>query len=122
MKKLNEFTPDSIWYIGSTKRTLLQWCDIYGVEFNTVKERMKNGYTLHRALTKKDFEERIGAQKKKSIEELKAEYAQPKPYILDKDYERGLPEQNIANCILERSRAAFNLMYGKDNINQLTTY
>lgn len=121
MKKLNEFTPDSVWYIGTTKRTLKEWCGVYAIEFKKVQERMKNGNTLRRALTKKDPAQR-STPKNKSIEELKAEYAQPKPYIFDKDYERGLPEQNIANCILERSRAAFNLMYGKDNINQLTTY
>ena len=122
MKKLNEFTPDSIWYIGSTKRTLREWCNVYAMDFKRVQERMKNGNNLRRALTKKEPSERSHKQKYKSIEELKAEFSHPKPYIFDKDYERGLPEQNIANCILERSRAAFNLMYGKDNINQLTTY
>ena len=121
MKKLNEFTPDSVWYIGSTKRTLKEWCRIYAMDFGLVQDRMKYGNTLHRALTKKTPVER-SRPTIKTLEELKAEFSQPKPYIFDKDYERGLPEQNIANCILERSRAAFNLMYGKDNINQLTQY
>lgn len=122
MEKLNTFTADSVWYIGSTKRTLKQWCEVYGIELEKVQQRMKNGYTIARALTNKDFEERQGAKKKKSIEELKAEYAVVKPIVIDHEFEKNVPMLTFTDAAKERERFAFRIMYGKNQVNELTTY
>ena len=122
MEKLNTFTPDSMWYIGTTKRTLKQWCEVYGIDITLVQQRMKNGDTISRALVKKEPSERDHKQKIKSIEELKQEYAKPKPIRIDHDFEKNVPPLTFSDAAKERERFAFRLMYGKDKVNELTTY
>ena len=123
MKKLNTFTSDSIWYIGTTKRTLKEWAQMYKIDLELVQERMRCGNTIHRALTKMKRQER--RYSKPTLEELKAEYktvCAVKTYTFDKDIEKNIPSITFTDAAKERERFAFNLMYGKDNINQLTQY
>lgn len=120
MKKLNEFTADSIWYIGTTKRTLKEWAQMYEIDLELVQERMRCGNTIHRALTKMKRQER--RYSKPTLEELKAEYATAKPYVFDKDIEKNIPSITFSDAAKEREAFAFRLMYGKNNVSELSTY
>ncbi len=124
MKKLNEFTPDSVWYIGSTKRTLKEWAMVYGMELKTVQERMKNGNTILRALRKTDQDvnrEKYLIKKKKSFEDLKAEFTPPitENFDLYEELEKDIPKRNYSTLTESYINS---ILYGKDNINQLTQY
>lgn len=47
----NNRTSNHLITIGGVTKTLTEWCDIYSINYRTVQDRLKRGWTEYRALT-----------------------------------------------------------------------